>query len=125
MSVEGIFNQEHEMMAKKLMDAVIMRQEAGVGNIANQHTDGYKRMKVGDDFYADFQKMLDDGDYEGIEGLEANLEVDRKARVGANGNSVEVETELMEMNKNELEFKYYAQFLSDSYRRIEMAIITK
>ena len=48
--VDPIFQSANYQVARKLLDATALRQEAIAANIANAETPGYRRVDVGRDF---------------------------------------------------------------------------
>lgn len=105
------------------IEAESLRQKAIASNIANLETPGYRRIDVQfEQLLAGALKSSEDLD---ISELEPQLYRPNKTSVNANGNDVNLETEVGEMVKNTLRHKTYIRVLSKKYRQLELAIDTK
>lgn len=105
------------------IEAESLRQKAIASNIANLETPGYRRIDV------QFEQLLagalnSSGDLD-VSELEPQLYRPNKTSVNANGNDVNLETEVGEMVKNTLRHKTYIRVLSKKYKQLELAIDTK
>ena len=106
------------------MDASVLRQNAIASNIANVETPGYKRIDLAPDFAAELRARMDAGDLSTKATLlKPSLMEDRHARsVRPDGNSVEIERELLEMNRNSIEYDYLTEVVSRNIKQLKMAI---
>lgn len=122
--VDPIFQSENYVLARKLMDAAVVRQEAIAANIANAETPGYRRMDVAPDFVQQLKSQLLSGDLSrATANLKPVLTEDSSARsVRPDGNSVEIETELLAMNRNAVEHEFLSQIVSNNIKQLKMAI---
>ena len=121
--VDPIFRSENYLAAGKLLDAAVLRQQAIASNIANAETPGYRRLDVAKDFAAQLRRKMSRGESIGIETLRPQLVEDPHARtVRPDGNSVEMENELLEMNRNSVEYNFLTDIVSGNLKRLRMAI---
>jgi len=106
------------------MDASVLRQNAIASNIANAETPGYKRVDVAPDFANELRARMDAGNLSTTAAsLKPSLVEDRHARsVRPDGNSVEIERELLEMNRNGVEYDYLSEVVSRNIKQLKMAI---
>lgn len=110
-------------MARKLLDASIVRQEAIAANIANVDTPGYRRVDVNTDFASQLRNKLETGKLSEVAALKPVIVEDLSARsVRPDGNSVEIESELIAMNRNSVEFDYLAEIVTRNIKQMKMAI---
>ena len=99
-----------------------LRQKAIASNIANLETPGYRRIDV------QFEQLLADtlnskGVFD-IGELEPQLYRPNQTPVKANGNDVNLETEVGELVKNTLRHKTYIRVLNKKYKQLELAMNT-
>lgn len=122
--VDPIFQSDNYQLARKLMDASVLRQEAIAANIANAETPGYKRVDVAPDFAAQLRARLESGELSTkASSLTPALMEDHNARaVRPDGNSVEIERELLEMNRNSVEYDFLTEIVSRNIKQLKMAI---
>lgn len=121
--VNGMFNQENYVLAQKMLDASVLRHEALAGNLANINTKGYRRVDVAPSFQSELRSAVSHGKTADIRRVEAEIEVDQTARsVRGDGNNVEMDSELMKMSNNALEYEFLTQYTSNSLARLKSAI---
>jgi len=106
------------------MDVSALRQEAIASNIANAETPGYRRVDVAPDFASQLKAQMGAGlSPSSLDALEPSLAQDPKARtVRPDGNTVDIEHELLAMNKNSVEYGYLTEIVSGNIKRLKMAI---
>jgi flagellar basal-body rod protein FlgB len=111
-------------LATKLMDLSALRQEAIGSNIANAETPGYKRIDVAPDFASQLKAQMASGaPVSSLDSLQPSLAVDNQARtVRPDGNTVDIEHELLAMNKNSVEYGFLSDIVSGSIKQLKMAI---
>ena len=111
-------------VAKKLMDVSALRQEAIASNIANAETPGYRRVDVSPDFANQLRAQLSSGQpVSALGSLTPTLAEDTSARtVRPDGNSVDLEHELLAMNKNSVEYGFLTEVVSSNIKQLRMAI---
>lgn len=122
--VDPIFQSDNYVLARKLLDAAVVRQEAVAANIANAETPGYRRVDVAPDFAVQLKARLESGDLTATAGsLKPRIVEDTTARaIRPDGNSVEIEHELLAMNKNAVEHEYLTEIISQNIKQLKMAI---
>ncbi len=109
-------------IAQRSLDACVLRQEALASNIANVETPGYKRLDVAKDF-ADRLKTAVQRDGAKNTLPAPRLMEDSQARaLRADGNTIDLENELLQMNKNQVEHEYLATLIGSNFKSLRMAI---
>src|SRR5438034_1026079 len=102
--IDALFNQSNYVASKKLLDATVLRHEALASNLANLETPGYKRLDVAPSFHSELQQAIAGNDSSQIASVQPCLEADPIALANTrDGNNVQLETELTQLNKNFLE----------------------
>jgi flagellar basal-body rod protein FlgB len=100
-----------------------VRQEAIASNIANADTPGYRRLDVSTDFASQLRAKLQAGKMSEASSMQPSIVEDLTARsVRPDGNSVEIERELIEMNRNSVEYDYLAEVVTRDIKQMKMAI---
>ena len=122
--VDPIFQSDNYVLARKLLDAAVVRQEAIAANIANAETPGYRRVDLSPDFSEQLKARLAAGDLSAAAGtIKPHLVEDPSARaLRPDGNSVEIEHELLAMNRNAVEHEYLTEIISQNIKQLKMAI---
>ena len=121
--IDGLFNQTNYVAAKRLLDVTALRQEASASNIANVETPNYKRLDVAPAFANELKQALESKDPTRLASLQPQLATDSSAIVRRkDGNTVDLESELMQMNQNFLEHQLEAQLISGSMLKLRLAI---
>ncbi|MBI2511244.1 MAG: flagellar basal body rod protein FlgB [Opitutae bacterium] len=121
--VDPIFQSGNYQVARKLLDAAALRQEAIAANIANAETPGYRRLDVATDFAEQLKASVRTGDADRATELKPKLVEDTHARtVRPDGNTVEIEHELLAMNKNAAEYEFLTEVLSKNIKQLKLAI---
>lgn len=121
--IDALFSQPNYVGSKKLLDVTALRQEAIASNLANLETPNYRRLDVAASFQTEFQRAMSSGDAAQLAGVQAKLEADPEAIASTrDGNSVQLETELAELQKNSLEHTLGTQLVSGALLRLRLAI---
>jgi flagellar basal-body rod protein FlgB len=124
--VDPIFNSDTYQIARKLMDAAMLRQTAIASNIANAETPGYKRLDVASDFATQLRNSVEGtgaGSTADISSLTPQLVKDTNTRsTRPDGNNVETDSELLAMNKNTVEYDYLTEVVSYNLKQLRMAV---
>ena len=124
--IDALFNQPNYLAAKKQLDAVSLRQDAIASNIANLETPGYKRLDVAPSFSSELERACAAGDPQQISALKPQLGVDANAiAVSPDGNTVNLESELLQMNRNSLAGALETQLVTAYFTKLRMAITAK
>lgn len=122
--IEQLFARDNYELAKTLLDASALRHQALATNLANIETPGFKRVDLAPDFERQLAQLSDQATPEQVASLTPTLAEDQTARaVRPDGNNVQMDHELVEMNRNSLEYDFLAQYASDSLKRLRTAIL--
>lgn len=120
--IDPIFQSNNYQLARKLLDAAVLRQEAVAANIANAETPGYRRIDIAPDFAQQLKAAVGTGNVN-TAGLQPHLMVDANARsMRPDGNTVEIEKELLTMNRNAVEYDYLSEIVSGNLKQLRLAI---
>ncbi len=124
--IEPVSNSVNYQLASKLLDASVMRHEAIATNIANAETPGFRRIDVAPDFSRALRAQFATGGKpkaSDIAALNPHLAVDAEVRaVRPDGNSVEMEQELMAMSRNRVDHEFLTDLVSRHIKQLKMAI---
>jgi flagellar basal-body rod protein FlgB len=122
--VDPVFQSDNYQLARKLLDAAALRHEAIATNVANVETPGFRRLDVSPDFAVQLKAQLASGDFaQRAAGLRPHLMEDPAARsIRPDGNTVEIERELLEMNRNAVEYQFLSEIVSSNLKQLKMAI---
>jgi flagellar basal-body rod protein FlgB len=122
--IDPIFQTDNYQLARKLLDAAALRQEAIASNIANAETPGYRRLDISSDFAEQLKARSRNGELaSSVSTVQPTLVQDPFARsVRPDGNSVEIEKELLAMNKNAVEYEFLTEVVSGNIKQLKMAI---
>lgn len=122
--IDPIFRSENYHLARKLLDASVLRHEAIATNIANAETPGFRRLDIAPDFATQLKARVASGDFASTAAtLQPRLAEDHTARaVRPDGNSVELENELVAMDRNAVEYDFLTQVVTSNLKQLRMAI---
>lgn len=122
--VDPVFQSDNYVLARKLLDASVMQQQAIAANIANAETPGYHRVDVAPDFARQLKSQLASGDLARSSDMIApQLADDPEARsVRPDGNSVDIEHELLALNRNTIEHQFLTNIITQNIKQLKMAI---
>lgn len=122
--IDPIFQADNYQLARKLLDAAVLRQEAIATNVANAETPGFRRLDLAPDFAAQLKSQMAAGNFGKTSGaLRPQLVEDPTARsVRPDGNTVELERELLHMNRNAVEHDFLSEIVSGNLKRLKLAI---
>ena len=121
--IEGLFNQTNYAAAKKMLDVTALRHEAIASNLANVETPHYKRLDVAPSFSADLQNAIAAKDSTRIQEIAPQMAVDHTAiATRKDGNTVQIESELMKLNQNFLEHQLETQLVTGAMLKLRLAI---
>ena len=106
-----------------MMDATALRHEAIASNLANIETPNYKRIDVASTFQDELKSAMGAKDVSRISSLSPSLVEDATA-VSANrdGNTVQLESELLKLNQNTLEHTLETQLVTGTLLKLRLAI---
>jgi len=121
--IDDLMQRENYVLAKKLLDVSHAKQNALASNLGNVNTPGYKRIDIATDFEAQLKKVATGNDVEGIQNLEIRTVKDlHSPSVRADGNNVQIDKELLSMQKNAIQYEFLANYTSTSLNRLKTAI---
>jgi len=122
--IDPIFQSDNYQLARKLLDAAVVRQDAIAANIANAETPGYRRLDVDADFASRLKEQLATGELRrGAQNLRPTLAEDPTARsVRPDGNTIAIERELMALNRNAVEHEFLSEIVSGNIKQLKLAI---
>jgi flagellar basal-body rod protein FlgB len=124
--IEGLFADSYYLAAKRMLDVTVLRQDAIASNLANIETPNYKRLDVSKSFEAQLKQAVASRDPEQIAAVQPQLMVDTQAQSSrADGNTVQLETELLNMNQNMVEHALETQLVTNQLAKMRMAITGK
>jgi flagellar basal-body rod protein FlgB len=124
--IDALFSQPTYVATKKMLDLTALRHEAISSNIANLETPGYKRIDVEASFNDELTRAVATGDASAIGKLQPKLGLDATATgVGRDGNTVQLENELLELNQNSVAHTVETQLVSGNLMKLRMAITGK
>jgi flagellar basal-body rod protein FlgB len=119
--IEGLFNSSNYAAAKRLLDASVVRQEGIAANLANLETPGYKRVDLPKDFAKQFAASVRAGEGASVE--VPKLAVDATATsTRKDGNTVELDRELLALNRNNTEYETLTELVSGSIKQLRLAV---
>lgn len=102
----------------RLLDATSMRHRVLAGNLANAETPGYVRQDVA--FEEALSEAVKSGDFSGFD---LKIQSDTTKPVRADGNNIQLDEELAELNKNALLHQTALQILQNRMA-MERSVIT-
>ncbi|HUD82795.1 MAG TPA: flagellar basal body rod protein FlgB [Candidatus Saccharimonadales bacterium] len=124
--IEALFSDSYYLAAKRMLDVTVLRHEAIASNLANIETPNYKRIDVSPTFESQLQQAVASKDPEQIAGLQPELTVDTQAVSGrTDGNTVQLETELLKLNQNMVEHSLETQLVTNALMKMRLAITGK
>lgn len=109
-----------------MLDVSLLRHQAIASNLANVETPNYKRMDVSASFEEQLRQAVASGNTSEISSLQPSLAVDANSVTGrSDGNTVQLETEMLKLNENTVENTLETQLVSSDLARLRMAITGK
>ena len=124
--IEALFNQAGYLGAKRMLDAAAVRHEAIAANIANAETPHYRRVDLAPSFRSELRNAITRGDAASLNSLQPKVAVDTRALpVNRDGNTVNLEHEMIELSQNSLQHAVESQLVSASLLKLRLAITGK
>ena len=121
--IDGLFAGANYEGVKKMLDAAVLRQEAISSNIANVETPHYKRIDVNSTFGAELKRAIASNQSGDVRGVQPRIEVDQDAVAqNRDGNSVQLEKELVHLQKNMIAHQLQTQMITGKLTKIRKAI---
>lgn len=119
------FDRSRIPLLEKELDLFTVRNKAIANNIANIATPGYKTVEVS------FQNELSNAIAESnndvalsknVEQVEPAIEIDRRGSLSSGANNVNIDQQMADLAKNQLQFKLAARLMSDTLNLIDKSI---
>ncbi len=110
---------------KLTLDASIYQQKAIASNLSNLNTPGYKRKEVDPAFTRAFNQALGAfrrGDEAGAIPGGSIVEAQNQGTARSDGNTTDLETEMMDLTQNSTRFDFASRMLTNNYHGIKFAI---
>lgn len=124
--MDHLFSSEVYTVASKLLDATALRQRAIAANIANVNTPGYHRQDITLDFETRIRRASEAMDLRAIRSMQPEMVTDTSARNSRpDGNNVQLEQELVHLNRNSLQYQMLAEWAGGSLKKLKTAITGK
>lgn len=124
--IDALFNDPGYLGAKRLLDATVARHQAIASNIANAETPHYKRLDLAPSFKQELQNALASQNPARLNALQPTLAPDPKAlAANPDGNTVNLESELVQMGQNTLENAVETQVVNSALAKLRLAITGK
>jgi flagellar basal-body rod protein FlgB len=124
--IDALFNQAGYLGAKRMLDAAVTRHDAIAANIANAETPHYQRIDLAPSFKSELQSALAGQNTARLRALQPKVAIDTKALpVNRDGNTVNLEHELLELGQNSLQHAVESQLVSASLLKLRLAITGK
>ena len=121
--IDGLFASANYQGVKKMLDATVLRQEAIASNLANLETPHYKRVDVSPTFASELSQAISSGSPAAVNSIKPTIVVDQNAVAqNRDGNSVQLEKELIYLQKNMVAHHLQTQMLSGTYDKLRSAI---
>lgn len=121
--LEALFNQPNFVAAKRMLDITMMRQDAIASNLANVETPNYKRVDVAPAFERELADAIASRDVNRLQSVQPQISVDTSAvSRRRDGNTVDLENELVLMNRNSLEHSVETHFVTGALLKLRYAI---
>ena len=121
--LQNLYEQENYLVAKKLLDATHLRHETLANNLANVETPGFKRRDLPKTFSVELRRAVERKDFRRVKSLLPRSLEDLQAKpVRMDGNTVQLDEELLAMNRNALNYEYLTQMVSGSIKELNLAI---
>lgn len=127
-SVDPLFNDPTYRSLSLSLDAAAKRHAAIASNIANVNTPGYKRVDLSAGFQAAFQQAMQQLDQTGTTTALPTPSIAEAAQQGLarqDGNTVNIEKEMIELAQNQSRFDFAAQMTAKRLRGLRMAATGK
>ncbi len=121
--IDALFSQTNYAAMKKMLDATALQHEAIASNLGNASKPGYQRIEVNQSFATELRSAMGAKDIAKIQSLQPALTVDATAVSNTkDGNTVQLEKELMNLNQNTVAHALETQLITGSLLRLRLAI---
>ena len=121
--LDNLYSAQNYLLSKKLLDAAHIRHEALSNNIANAETKGYKRRDLPVTFQKELNEAISRGDKDRISHMSIRTEIDNRTKpIRMDGNNVELDRELLEINRNTLNYFFLSEYIGGNIKTLNKAI---
>ncbi len=121
--IDGLFASANYQGVKKMLDATVLRQEAIASNLANVETPNYKRVDLSPSFASQLSNAIGTGSAARVGGVNPTVGIDQTAVAqNRDGNSVQLEKEMIYLQKNMVAHQLQTQMLSGTFAKLNAAI---
>jgi flagellar basal-body rod protein FlgB len=121
--IENLYSANNYILSKKMLDASHIRHEALSNNIANAETPGYKRRDLPVTFEKELTEAVARGQKVRLKELPIRTEIDKRTKpIRLDGNNVELDKELLEINRNALNYSFLSEYVGGSIKTLNKAI---
>lgn len=121
--IDSLFSQPNYVAAKQLLRGTAMERVAIANNVANVETPGYHRLQLDQSFKQQLQSAVRSQQVSGLENLPLHLVEDPNAVASRlDGNSVNLEQEMLHLMQNSVDHAFETQLLSGNLLRMRLAI---
>ncbi len=114
---DQLLNNSEVQVLKKLQDFSVLKQKVIANNIANIETPGFKAKDVV--FKQEFQKALQQGEFDRAMRIEGSVVARNDLSMRNDGNNVNLENEMLALQKNQMKFDIYTELLKSRYKKIK------
>ncbi len=122
--VASLFNSDNYTAVKKMMDVSALRHASIASNLANVSTPGYKRVDLSRSFEDELRASIKSRNADEIAEASPRTEVDTLTpSTRADGNNVQIDSELLGLTKNTMNFNVLTDFASGSLKQLRHAIV--
>ena len=122
--VASLFNSDNYTAVKKMMDVSALRHASIASNLANVSTPGYKRVDLSRSFEDELRASIKSRNADEIAEASPRTEVDTLTpSTRADGNNVQIDSELLGLTKNTMNFNVLTDFASGSLKQLRHAIM--
>tara|TARA_Y100001934_G_C12344345_1_gene771959 strand:- start:1754 stop:2215 length:462 start_codon:yes stop_codon:yes gene_type:complete len=121
--IDGLFASANYEGVKKMLDATVLRHKAISSNIANVETPHYQRIDVNSSFDMELKRAIASNQTGDVNSIQPRIEVDQQAVAqNRDGNSVQLEKELVSMQKNMVAHQLQTQMITGKLSKLRKAI---
>ena len=121
----GLFDRSRIPLLEKEMDLFVARNKAIANNIANIATPGYKTVNVS--FQHELSNAIANSTNdvqlsEEIKNIQPTLQVDNSGSLDSGANNVNIDQQMADLAKNQLQFELAARLTTDTLNLIDKSI---
>ena len=109
MILDSLLNNKNNLILKKMLDLSSKNHEVLLNNIANAETPGFVSKKF--DFQGALKQAIESGDKAQIEKVTGAIEKDFSRPFRMDKNNVDVESDLLELDENRMNYEMTASLL--------------